>query len=227
MDWTPKTKLGKMVLSGEIKSIDEILDRGIRITEPEIVDYFLPNLQSELILVGQMKGKFGGGQRRPYRSTKKTTAEGKRVKFTAYAVVGNGDGYIGLGWGSARETLPAREKAVANAKKNLIKIKRGCGSWECACASPHSIPVQVEGKEGSVRLVLMPAPKGIGLCINNECKKIMKLAGIKDIWSRSFGKTRTRINLVKACFDALKKLSKIKIRQDYYSKAGIKEGSLK
>jgi small subunit ribosomal protein S5 len=56
----------------------------------------------------------------------------------------------------------------------------------------------------------MPAPKGTGWVIDDECKKIMKLAGIKDIYSRTFGQTRTKFNLIKACIEALKNISKIK-----------------
>jgi small subunit ribosomal protein S5 len=57
---------------------------------------------------------------------------------------------------------------------------------------------------------LIPAPKGTGLVIEDECKKILKLAGIKDIYSRSFGETRTKFNLAKACINALKNISLIK-----------------
>lgn len=206
-EWTPRTKIGKLVKEGKITSMDEVLGRGVRIKEPEIVDTLLPGLESDLILIGQAKGKFGGGKRRAFRQTQKKTAEGARIKFTAIAVVGNRDGYVGLGLGSAPETVPAREKAMRNAKLNLIKIKRGCGSWECACGEPHSIPFKVSGKSGSVRVVLKPAPKGIGLCIHDECKKLLSLAGIKDVWSSTFGQAGTRVNLIYACFEALKNLS--------------------
>ncbi len=57
---------------------------------------------------------------------------------------------------------------------------------------------------------LMPAPKGTSLVIEKECAKILVHAGIKDIYSKTKGHTATKLNLVKACFDALKKLSKIK-----------------
>ena len=57
----------------------------------------------------------------------------------------------------------------------------------------------------------MPAPKGTGLKVEEECKKILELAGIKDIYSKTFGHTKTKMNLVYACFDALKKLTELKI----------------
>lgn len=225
-NWVPKTKLGKMVKSGEIKSIDEILDKGLKIREPEIVDMLLPNLETDLILIGQSKGKFGGGKRRAFKQTQKKTGEGSRIKFTCVAVVGNRDGYVGLGIGSSRETVPAKNKAIRNAKLNIIKIKRGCGSWECACGDPHSIPFKVYGKTGSTEIIIKPAPKGLRLCIADECKKILRLAGIKDVWSKTFGKTDTRINLAFACFNALKQLSEFKIKPSFEKQAGVKEGSL-
>ncbi len=220
-EWIPKTELGRKVKSGEITDIDEILKSGKRITEPEIVDHLLPDLQVEFALVGQAKGKAGGGKRIVLRRTQKMTAEGPRVKFAAVAIVGNGKGYVGLGVGSSNESVPAKEKAVREAKKNLIKVKLGCGSWECWCGTPHSIPFEVHGRESSVRITLKPAPKGSGLVINDECKRLVRLAGIKDIWSRTSGQTTTRLNLIKACFNALKNLSEYRIREDFYKKAGI------
>ncbi len=225
-DWVPKTKLGKMVKEGKIKNIDEILDKGLRIREPEIVDTLLPNLETDLILIGQSKGKFGGGKRRAFKQTQKKTGEGSKIKFSCLAVVGNKDGYVGLGIGDSGETVPAKTKAIRNAKLNIIKIKRGCGSWECACGDPHSIPFTIEGKTGSAKIVIKPAPKGLRLCIADECKKILKLAGIKDVWSKTFGQTCTRQNLAFACFNALKQLTKSKVNEKFSRHAGIKEGSL-
>jgi len=225
-NWIPKTKLGKMVKNGEIKSIDEIIDKGYDIKEPEIVDILLPNLESDLILIGHQRGKSGGGRRKAYKNTQKVTAEGKRIKFTSLAIVGNRDGYIGMGLGSSNETVPAKAKAIRNAKLNIIRIKRACGSWECACGSPHSIPCKVRGKSGSVTVEIKPAPKGLGLCISSECRKILELAGIKDVWSKTFGKTATRVNLAVACFNALKQISKMKVKDSFSKESGLVEGAL-
>ena len=108
-------------------------------------------------------------------------------------------------------------------KLNLIKIRRACGSWECGCAEPHSIPFKVKGKVGSVEISLFPAPKGTNLCIEKECNKLLKFAGIKDIYSKTFGQTKIKLNLVRACFKALKNLSKLKIPPEYIKKAGVVE----
>ena len=61
--------------------------------EAEILDVLMPNLTTELLLVGQSKGKFGGGQRRVFRQTQKKTREGNKPRFGTFAVVGNEDGY--------------------------------------------------------------------------------------------------------------------------------------
>ncbi|MBI4141241.1 30S ribosomal protein S5 [Candidatus Woesearchaeota archaeon] len=225
-DWQPKTTTGKRVKQGEIKHISQILDQGTPIMETGIIDALLPNLKNELLFIGQSKGKFGGGQKRIFRQTQKKTPEGNKPSFSCQAVVGNEDGYVGVGYGKSKDTVPAREKALHKAKLNILKIKRGCGSWECGCKTPHSIPYKVIGKCGSTKIVLMPAPKGKGLCVEQECAKILKLAGIKDIWSKSFGQTRVKTNLVAACVEALHKLSTTKIRPEDAETTGIKEGQL-
>ncbi|MGB9831584.1 MAG: 30S ribosomal protein S5, partial [Fervidicoccus fontis] len=96
------------------------------------------------------------------------------------------------------------EKAITNAKLNIVPIRRGCGSWECMCGSPHSVPFITRGKSGSVEIVLYPAPKGTGLVAGDIAKIVLRLAGIKDVWSKSFGETRSTYNFAKATYNALK-----------------------
>ncbi|MBT7062962.1 30S ribosomal protein S5 [Candidatus Woesearchaeota archaeon] len=201
--WRPKTELGRRVKSKEITDIAEIIESGHRIMEAEIVDMLIPDLETDFILIGQAKGKFGGGKRRIFRQTQKKTKEGNKPVFSVMAVVGK-DGYVGIGIGRAKETMPSRDKAVRNAKLNLTQISRGCGSWQCTCGEPHSIPFKMEGKEASVEVKFMPAPKGTGLVIDNEIKKIFRLAGIKDVWCKTKGQSRQKANLVSATMKALK-----------------------
>ena len=203
-EWEPKTKLGRDVKNNKITNIDEILEAKKKVLEEQIVDKLL-NLKTDLILIGQAKGKFGGGKRRAWRQTQKKTQEGNIPTFSAMVVVGDEEEHVGIGSGEARETLPARDKAIRKAKLNIIKIKRACSSFDCACNEPHTVPFKVTGKAGSVRVVLIPAPQGTGLVVAGELKKILGLAGIKDIYSKTFGRRRTTFNLIKACFDALKK----------------------
>ncbi len=182
--WEPKTKLGQEVKDGKIKSMDEILDSGKKILEPEIVDSLL-DVKTDLIAIGQSKGKFGGGKRRVWRQTQRKTKEGNVPKFSAMAIAGDEKGHIGVGVGTSMETLPARDKATRKSKINIFKITRACAAFDCDCSDPHSIPFVVEGKSGSVRVKLIPAPQGTGLVVANVLKKVLKLAGIKDIYSRT------------------------------------------
>ena len=202
--WDPKTKLGREVKDGKIKNIDEILEANKKILEPEIIDALM-NVKTDLLLIGQAKGKFGGGKRRAWRQTQRKTREGNVMKFTAMAIAGDEKGHIGIGVGNSTETLPARDKAFRKSKLNIFKITRGCAAFDCDCSEPHTIPFEVTGKVGSVRVKLIPAPQGTGLVVANELKKILKLVGIKDVYSKTLGKTRTTFNLVKACIHALEK----------------------
>ncbi len=222
--WQPKTKLGRLVKEGKITSIDYILSHGYKILEPEIVDWLLPNLKVEYIRLGMSKGKF----RRPraLKMVQKTSAEGKKTKFLAMVVVGDENGHVGIGIGKSNENSVAIQKAIRKAKLNIISVLRGCGSWECACGEPHSVPFRVEGKMGSVRVVLLPAPRGVGLVASDEAKKILRLAGYKDVWMQSFGQTRRRINHIGAIYDALKKLSKVRVNSRYAALSGLKVGEI-
>ena len=208
--WQPKTILGSKVKTGEVNHIDQILDAGYPILEASIVDALLPNMESDLLAIGQSKGKFGGGKKSIWRQVQKKTAEGNKPSFAALVIIGNKDGYLGMGYGKARETLPAREKAVRKAKLNMIKVQRGCGSWECGCGGNHSIACKIVAKCGSVIVELLPAPKGTGLAMEKEVSKILAMAGIKDVYSHTYGQTRTKLNHVKAVFEALRLLSQVK-----------------
>lgn len=222
--FTPKTDLGKKVKSGEITSIKQVFEQGYKIREAEVVDKLLPGLKSDFILIGQSHGKFGGGKRRLIKQTQKKTAEGNKPVFTALAVIGNGDGYFGVGRGTAKESIPAKEKALREAKTNLIQVPRGCGSWKCGCGEPHSLPFKVEGKSGSVWVKLMPAPKGAGLVTEDEVKKILSAAGYKDVWSKSIGQTRKKINFINAVINALYAASRVKVKQGIPVKYGALAG---
>ena len=222
--WQPKTALGRAVKSKEITDLDTILDEGRRILEPQITE-MLTHLEAEFLLIGQAKGKFGGGQRRLFKNTQKKTMEGNKPKFTAVCVIGDRNGHVGIGIGSAKETVPAREKALRQAKINVFRITRGTGSWEDNAENPHSIPFAVEGKCGSVTVKLLPAPKGKGLCVQKECAKVLALAGVRNVWSKSYGQTRSTINMVFALEGALRQLSRMKVNDTYRQQLKIVDGS--
>lgn len=205
--WEPQTKLGRAVKDNKIKSLQEILREKKKILEPEIVDSLI-DLKSDLISIGQSKGKFGGGKRRAWRQTQRKTKEGNVPTFSTMAVIGDENGHVGIGTGRAKETLPARDKALRKAKLHVISVKRDCSGFDCSCSELHTIPFKVSGKSGSVRVTLIPAPQGTGLVAGTELKKILRLAGIKDVYSRTTGKRNTAFNLAKACIDALKKTNR-------------------
>lgn len=222
--WHPLTEVGRKVKERKITDIDQIIDEGKPIKEAEIVDALLPNLEADLLLIGQGKGKFGGGQRRAFSQTQKKTKEGNKLHFKTCSVVGNRDGYVGVDFGKSKETVPAKEKSLRNAKLALIRIRRGCGSWQCNCRQPHSLPFEVSGKHGSCEITLLPAPKGKGLVVEKECRKVLGLAGVKDIWSKSKGKTVTKENMILALMDALSNLNKMKIRPQDIPAVGMITG---
>lgn len=224
--WKPKTQLGRDVKEGKIKSLKEIFDSGRKILEAQIIDHLLPEPETVFASVGQSRGKFGGGKRTIWKQTQKKTCEGNKPKFAIMAIIGNNDGYVGVGYGKAKETMPAREKSVRDAKLNLIRIRRGCGSWECHCGECHSIPFKVSGRCGAAQITLIPAPKGTGLCIEKECRAILRLAGIKDIYSKSRNK-KTKYNLLQACIDALRNLSAVKVNPAEKTRMKFIEGQAK
>jgi len=187
--WIPRTQVGRMVKDGTITSIYDIFRDSLKIEDIQVVDFLVPNLTENVLDVGRVQ---------------RQTDAGRKTLFVATAGVGNKNGIVGVSQAKAAGVGTAIRNAIVLAKLNIVPVKRGCGSWECTCSNPHSIPFQVEGKIGSVRVVLKPAPKGLGLVIGDVAKSVLELAGISDIWSKTFGDTRTTQNFCKATFEALR-----------------------
>ncbi len=145
-EWEPKTKMGRQVKEGTITDIDEIFEKGLPIMELEIVDALIPDLEEEVMDVGD---------------------------------------------------------------------------WGCVCGREHTVPFKVTGKTSSVSVTLMPAPAGVGLVVGDVGKTILKLAGIHDVWSQTFGQTQTTVNFANAVFGALKELSNVKASEDDLKKMGV------
>lgn len=209
-NWEPKTRLGRKVKRGEITNMDDALATRLPIKEPEIIDALFPELDDDVLDVNMVQ---------------RMTDSGRRVRFTVTTVVGNNDGYVGVSTAKGKEVGPTIRKCMDNAKLNLTRIRRGCGSWECGCGNPHTIPFEVRGKAGSVDIQLKPAPSGIGLAVGDTAKSILKRAGVKDMWGFSKGKTRTTVNYALAVFDALKETSKMRVREDQAEELGVVSGS--
>ena len=201
-EWIPKTKLGRLVKEGHINSIEEILHNNYRIREPEIVDALFPELRQEVVDVSMVQRQSDSGQQKSFRLT---------------VIVGNGEGVLGIGIGKAPEFVPAVRAAEARAKLNITMFRRGCGSWECRCHDPHSIPFEVDGTSGSVRVTLRPAPKGTGLVTADVGKIVLRIAGLHDVWSITKGRSRTSSNFAKAFVDALTKTYRMLPPQEWAS----------
>ncbi|MCS7097003.1 MAG: 30S ribosomal protein S5 [Candidatus Methanomethylicia archaeon] len=196
-EWIPRTMVGKMVKEGNVTSIHQIYSMNLPILEPEIVDILVPNIKHEVAYVSIIQ---------------KQTDAGEQSRFKALVVVGNEDGLIGVGAGKDKQLRFAIDKAIEDAKLKLIPVNRGCGSWECSCTRPHSIPFKVSGKSGSIEMTLKPAPRGVGLVAGDPVKVVLRLAGIQDIWSFTKGETRTTVNFILATYDALKNTNRIRWR---------------
>jgi small subunit ribosomal protein S5 len=185
--WIPRTRLGKMVSEGKVASLEEIFQQGWKIREPEIAKMLLPGLSSEVVKVGIVQ---------------KQTDAGELTRFRAVVAVGNDDGWFGVGEGKGAQRMAATDKATNTALLAVIPVQRGCGSPECADKTNHSVPFRTVGKAGSVTVELLPAPKGVGLVAGPALKRLLALAGLKDVYVRTFGSTSAPSSLANAVYDA-------------------------
>ncbi|VVB89133.1 30S ribosomal protein S5 [uncultured archaeon] len=197
VEWVPQTRLGKLVKEGQVTTMGEALESGLPIRESQIVDALIPEIRDEVLDINMVQ---------------RMTDSGRRVKFRATVIVGNGDGFLGLGEGKDVQVGIAIRKAIDTAKMNIVGIKRGCGSWECGCGLGHTVPFEVQGKAGSVTVELKPAPRGLGLASGGTAKKVLEIAGIKDVWARANGETRTTLNFAKATYNALIRTTTMKVK---------------
>jgi small subunit ribosomal protein S5 len=198
--WVPRTSLGRMVLEGKITSLDEIFSQGYKIRESAIVDALLPNVQQEVLNIHLVQ---------------KQTDAGEKSRFKALVVVGNYDGYFGLGTGKAKQVRSAIEKGTIDAKLKIFPVRRGCGSWQCGCGEKHSVPFKVIGKCGSVTVELRPAPKGVGIVASEVPQMIIKFTGIRDCWLKSRGSTQTAPSFAQATANALRNTYRILTPEDW------------
>ena len=191
-EWTPLTNLGRLVKMELVTKLEQIFYHSIPIKEYQIVDELIKK-NNKTLKEECMKIK----------SVQKQTKAGHRTRFKAVVAVGDEDGHIGVGTKLAKEVQVAMKGAVIAAKLNIIPVRRGY--WGGKIGLPHTIATKITGKCGSVRLRLIPAPKGTGIIGAPPTKKLLGFAGVEDIFSQSTGSTDTMENFVRAIYDALYK----------------------
>jgi small subunit ribosomal protein S2e len=176
------------VKAGCIRKIEELFLFSVPIKEAQIIDHFLPDLKDEMMRL---------------MSVQKQTSAGQRTRFKAFVAVGDSNGHVGVGSKCAKEVALAIRAAVDIAKLSIVPVRRGY--WGSKIGRPHTVPVKLTGSCGSVRVRLVPAPRGAGVVAARVSKKILQMAGIEDVYTSTQGSTKTGGNFAMATFDALRR----------------------
>jgi small subunit ribosomal protein S5 len=208
-DWNPQTEAGKMVQKGEITTMEELWARNLPVMESQIIDTLVPDLMEKMI---------------DTRKTAYVRAAGRSFNFSAYVLVGDGKNYIGLGLGSDKERFGAIRKAGRDARLKLMPVKVGSGSWQDFSDTTRSVPFKMMGKCGSVRVTLHPAPKGTGLVVGKHIQEVFRYAGITDVWGRTTGSSDTKLNYIRAAYDALERMNHMRMSPDLQRKLSARKG---
>jgi len=189
-EWVPLTKLGRLVKDDKITVIEDIFLHSLPIKEYQIIDKFFPEgkLKDEVMKIHPVQ---------------KMSSAGQTNRFVCHVLVGDSDGHIGLGSKCAKEVATAIRGGIIRAKVNLIPVRRGY--WGNKIGMPHTLPMKVTGKSGSVLVRLIPAPRGSSVVGCVTAKKLLEFAGVTDCYSKTGGHTSTRGNFMKATVQALQK----------------------
>jgi len=188
-EWVPVTKLGRLVKEEKIGSIEEVYLHSLPVKEYQIIDkFFAPGVLKDEVM--------------QIHPVQKMTAAGQRNRFVCHVLVGDQDGHIGLGSKAAKEVATAIRGGIIAAKLALIPVRRGY--WGNRIGLPHTVPMKVHGKCGSVRVRLIPAPRGSSIVGSPISKKMLHFAGVADCFTCSCGHTKTKGNFATAAFEALR-----------------------
>merc|ERR1712185_459353 len=175
---------------GKIPTIEDVYLHSLPVKEYQIIDtIFTPGVLKDEVM--------------KIHPVQKMTSAGQRNRFVCYVLVGDNNGHIGLGQKCAKEVATAIRGGIIDAKMRLVPVRRGY--WGNRIGLPHTVPMKVHGKSGSVRVRLIPAPRGSGIVGSLTMKKIMAFAGVADCFTASCGHTRTKGNFMKATLEALKR----------------------
>ncbi|MDX9888783.1 MAG: 30S ribosomal protein S5 [Anaerovoracaceae bacterium] len=130
------------------------------------------------------------------RRVAKTVKGGRNMRFSVNVVVGDGEGYVGVGLGKAQEIPEAVRKAIEDAKKNLVKVPM-VGT---------TIPHRILGIFGAGQVLIMPAKPGTGVIAGASVRIVLEAAGIKDVRAKSIGSSNV-INMAYATMEGLRNLT--------------------
>lgn len=157
-----------------------MVKRDIKIREPKVREK--PEFEQKLLDV---------------RRTARMVAGGRRFSFRAVVVLGNKKGKVGVGVAKGADVSIAIDKAVKQAKKNLIDV---------VITEDSSISYKIEAKYSAARVILKPAAKGRGVIAGGTVRAICNLAGIENITAKIIGRTNNKLNNAQATIKALEKL---------------------
>ena len=129
------------------------------------------------------------------RRVVKVTKGGRTFSFSATVVIGNGNGIVGEGQGKAKEVQEAIQKAIDDAKKNLVNVPVYKGT----------VPHIQYGKFGAARVMIQPASHGTGVIAGGAMRAVLESAGVKDVLAKSLGGANPA-NVIKATINALTQL---------------------
>lgn len=130
------------------------------------------------------------------RRVAKTVKGGRNMRFSVNVVVGDGEGYVGVGLGKAQEIPEAVRKAIEDAKKNLVKVPM-VGT---------TIPHRILGIFGAGQVLIMPAKPGTGVIAGASVRIVLEAAGVKDVRAKSIGSSNV-INMAYATMEGLRSLT--------------------
>jgi len=131
------------------------------------------------------------------RRVVRVVSGGRRFSFSVAMVIGDQKGRVGVGLGKATDTALAIEKAIRNAKKNMITIKR---------TESGSIAHDVQSKTDSSEVILIPS-SGRGLVAGSAVRTVLEFGGVTDIVGKILTRSKSKLSIARATINALKKLS--------------------